>query len=199
MVLASRNFALTFKRENRGQETNNPGILPISFCLPENYFQPQSSPAKNREVAFWGSPATASRTLGCQLLQGIRDFERNRRLQFRGLDYLREMAATKVCLSFWGGGDDTLRYWEIPCVGSLLLAQKPRSPVPDNFIHGQEAVFVQDDLSDLVERVNYYCDHDDEREKIARAGRNIFLRCHTTIARARYFLDALAKRNLFRT
>jgi spore maturation protein CgeB len=90
-----------------------------------------------------------------------------------------------------------LRYWEIPCTGSLLLAQKPRGPVPDNFVHGHEAVFVQDDLSDLVEQVNYYCDHDEEREKIAAAGRQKFLQHHTTVARARYVLDALKERRLF--
>jgi hypothetical protein len=196
-VLNSRSFDLIFKREQHGPEFNNPKILPISFCLPENYYQPPSPPVKTREVAFWGGESSASRRLAIRQLKEVRDFGRNRNLQFWGGDYLRELAATKVCLSFWGSGDDTLRYWEIPCAGSLLMAQKPRSPVPDNFVDRQEAVLVQDDLSDLVERVNYYCDHDDEREKIARAGRNKFLKCHTTVARARYFLDALCERELF--
>src|SRR5205823_6487012 len=130
-------------------------------------------------------------------LKNVRDFERNRSQPFYGVDYMRELAATKIGLSFWGAGDDTLRYWEIACAGSLLVTQKPRSPVPDNFIHRQEAVFVQDDLSDLVECVDYYCDHDGEREKIAAAGREKFLRHHTTVARARYVLDALKERKLF--
>jgi hypothetical protein len=197
-VLSGRSFDLIFKREHRGQETNNPKILPISFCLPANYFQPAQQQMKTREVAFWGSQPTASRKAAINLLKNVRDFERNRNLQFRGDDYMRELAATKIGLSFWGAGDDTLRYWEISCAGSLLLAQRPRSPVPDNFIHQQEAVFLQDDLSDLVEKVNYFCDHDEEREKIAQAGHNKFLKYHTTIARARYFLDSLSGRNYFK-
>jgi hypothetical protein len=197
-VLSKRNFDLIFKREHRGQEANDPKVLPISFCLPENHFPfPSQATAKTRDVAFWGSPAMTSRKAAIQLLKNVRDFERNRSQAFRGADYLRELAATKVGLSFWGAGDDTLRYWEIPCTGSLLLAQKPRGPVPDNFVHGHEAVFVQDDLSDLVEQVNYYCDHDEEREKIAAAGRQKFLQHHTTVARARYVLDALKERRLF--
>lgn len=196
-VLSHRNFDLVFKREHRGQETNNPQVLPISFCLPANYCQSVQSRTKTREVAFWAGGGTASRAVAVSKLKNVRDFERNGSLMFYGQDYIRELAATKVCLSFWGNGDDTLRYWEIPCAGSLLLAQKPRCPVPDNFIHRQEAVFVQDDLSDLVELVNYYCDHDQEREAIARAGLEKFSRCHTTTARARYFLDSLSGRKLF--
>ena len=196
-VLSGRNFDLVFKREHRGQETNNPKVLPLAFCLPSDYFQPPQPQMKTREVAFWGGIATASRKAAIQQLKNVRDFESNRNLKFFGRDYMRELAATKIGLSFWGNGDDTLRYWEIACAGTLLLAQKPRQPVPDNFVAGQEAVFVQDDLSDLVEQVNYYCDHDDAREKIALAGRNKFLKCHTTAARARYFLDALRERGLY--
>jgi hypothetical protein len=196
-VLSRRSFDLVFKREHRGPETNNPKILPISFCLPENYFQMKQPQPKTREVAFWGGSSSASRAVAIGKLRGIRDFECNSSLQFHDRDYLRELAATKVCLSFWGGGDDTLRYWEIPCVGTLLVAQKPRSPVPNNFIHHKEAIFVQDDLSDLVEQVNYYCDHDDERGKIAQAGRNKLLQYHTTTARAQYFLNSLNERKLF--
>jgi hypothetical protein len=155
---------------------------------------------KTREIAFWGSETSASRILAKERLRGVRDFGTTGCIPYpllSGQDYLRELASTKVCLSFWGAGDDTLRYWEIACVGSLLLAQKPRIPVPDNFSHRQEAVFMQDDLSDLPELINYYCDHDDEREAIARAGRAKLLQRHTTTARARYFLNALAERGLF--
>ena len=198
-VLNGRNFDLIFKREHRGSDFNSPKILPISFCLPENYYQPPSPPVKTREVAFWGGETSASRTTTFHKLKNVRDFERNRNLNFRSHDYMRELAATKICLSFWGAGDDTLRYWEIACAGSLLMAQKPRSPVSDNFIDRQEAVFIQDDLSNLIEQINHYCDHDDEREKIAQAGRNKFLKCHTTTARARYFLAALRERNLYQS
>src|SRR6266542_3913714 len=144
------------------------------------------------------SGATKRRRHGrtIRMLRGVRDFAAAGGCDpvpgVRGQEYLRELAATKVCLSFWGAGDDTLRYWEIACVGSLLLAQRPRMPVPDNFIDRREAVFMQDDLTDLVELLNYYCDHDAEREAIAAAGRAKFLRCHTTSARARYFLNRLA-------
>ena len=197
-VLNGRNFDLIFKREHRGPDFNNPKVLPISFCLPENYFQPPSPPVKTREVVFWGGESSASRTVAVQKLKYVRGFERNRSLTFHGHDYLRELATTKICLSFWGAGDDTLRYWEIACAGSLLMAQKPRSPIPDNFIDRQEAVFIQDDLSNLIEQIDYYCDHDDEREQIARAGRSKFLKSHTTVARARYFLTALREHNLFK-
>ncbi|HEX5399121.1 MAG TPA: glycosyltransferase [Verrucomicrobiae bacterium] len=197
-VLNARPFDLIFKREHHGPDVNHPKILPIAFCLPENHYRPPSPPIKKtREVAFWGGASSASRAVAIEKLKNVRDFARNRSVEFRGEDFMCELAATKVCLSFWGAGDDTMRYWEIPCAGSLLMAQKPRSPIPDNFIDRREAVFVRDDLSDLIDLVNYYCDHDDEREEIARAGRKRFLKCHTTRARAKYFLDALHERNLY--
>jgi hypothetical protein len=37
-----------------------------------------------------------------------------KRLLWRQSFQSRELAATKVCLSLWGCGDDTLRYWEFP-------------------------------------------------------------------------------------
>ncbi len=201
-VLAKRDFDLVFKREHRGTLTNHPDVVPISFCLPEDYFVTPTEPiSKTRQVAFRGNETSASRSQAIRMLRGVRDFAAAGGCDpvpgVRGQEYLRELAATKVCLSFWGAGDDTLRYWEIACVGSLLLAQRPRMPVPDNFIDRKEAVFVQDDLTDLVELLNYYCDHDAEREAIAAAGRAKFLRCHTTSARARYFLNRLAGRKLF--
>lgn len=197
-VLNARPFDLIFKREHRGPDVNHPKILPIAFCLPENYFQPPAPPIpKRREVVFWGNTSSASRAVAVEKLKTVRDFARNRTVEFRGEEFMRALAATKVCLGFWGAGDDTMRYWEIPCAGSFLLAQKPRPPIPDNFIDRREAVFVRDDLSDLVELANHYCDHDDEREAIARAGREKFLKCHTTRARAKYFLEALRDRHLF--
>jgi hypothetical protein len=110
-------------------------------------------------------------------------------------EYYRVLARSKVAVSIRGGGFDTLRYWEIAASGTLLLSETPDIEIPHNFEHRRHAVFCRSDLSDLQELIRYYVARDEERERIARAGREHVLKFHTCERRAEYFLD-VCRRNL---
>ena len=110
-------------------------------------------------------------------------------------EYYALLGRSKMALSIRGGGFDTLRYWEVVASGALLLSEQPDIEIPNNFSHGQQALFCRSDLSDLPELVRYYASHDAERESIARAGYEHLLRFHTCERRAEQLL-AVCKQTL---
>jgi len=114
--------------------------------------------------------------------------EEETRRKLAPVDYYSTVARSKVGLSIRGGGFDTLRYWEIVACKTLLLSEAPNIVIPHNYEHRKHAVFCRPDLSDLLELVRYYVQHDDEREAIAVHGHAHLLKYHTCERRAEYFL-----------
>lgn len=87
---------------------------------------------------------------------------------------------------------DTVRYWEIPAHGGMLLAERPPIRIPHNFIDGETAVFFED-MPELEEKLAYYLSQPDEAARIASAGHQHFNKHHTNAARARQLLGYLEK------
>lgn len=97
------------------------------------------------------------------------------------------LSASRISLSVRGAGDDTYRYWEIPYAGSLLLAEHPRTVIPDNFVDGVGAVFAPASrLCDVARRLL-----ETNTEAIAAAGKEKLLRCHMSVNRAQTVIDRL--------
>src|SRR2546426_7587239 len=109
--------------------------------------------------------------------------------------YYTLLGRSKIALSLRGGGFDTLRYWEIVASKTLLVSEWPDIAIPHNFEHGKHAVFCRPDLSDLMEVVRYYVQHDEEREAITANGYAHLLKYQTCEQRAEYFLD-ICRRSL---
>jgi spore maturation protein CgeB len=68
-----------------------------------------------------------------------------------------------------------MRMYEVPAHGMMLLCDKAgRNAHEQIFEPGKEAVFY-DSMDDALEKIEYFLQHDEERERIARAG---FARVH---------------------
>lgn len=87
----------------------------------------------------------------------------------------------------FGFGFDTVRYWEAPAHGCMLLAERPPLRIPFNFKDGESAVFF-DDLAELEDKLEYYLEHPEETVPIARAGHAVVKQYHTGVARAAQLL-----------
>lgn len=192
-----RPFDYIFKREYLIDATHDNNIFPlqISFRLDS---LPKLPSEKIYDVSFWAVETGGEiRTKVLKLLENKFDCSANgtkRNQKFskysrKGSFYLEELKRCKIVINFRGGGWDTMRYWEVPAVGSLMITQKPQLNIPNNFEDKKHVVYCKDDLSDLEELCQYYLDNKEEREKIALAGKKHLEEFHTDIKRAEYILE----------
>ena len=197
-VVEKRPFDLVFKREMLIEQDYGKNVfpLPMSFNMDRLRKLPSE---KKYDVSFWAVESHPIRIQALDLLSGQFDCkdngtERNQKFskyKRKGEFYLEELARCKIVLNFRGGGWDTMRYWEVPAVGSFMISQQPQFVIPNNFEHAKIIVFCQDDLSDLIELCEYYLKNDTAREQIAASGKNHLLQYHTDVKRAEYIINAI--------
>ncbi|WP_455206355.1 glycosyltransferase family protein [Kaarinaea lacus] len=202
-AIAKRPFDLIFKREMLIDQDYGKNVfpLPMSFNMDRARNMPKE---KKYQVSFWAVESHPIRVQALDLLSSqfdckVNGTERNQkfsRYKRKGGFYLQELARCKIVLNFRGGGWDTMRYWEVPAVGSFMISQRPKLVIPHNFEHEKHVAFCQDDLSDLIELCKYYLKNDAAREQIAVNGKNHLLQYHTDIKRAEYIIETI--RNVYK-
>lgn len=180
-----------FKREMLAGVDYGPNVFPLPFAYPECLTPdtPPDADARPKELFWAGKWVFGFRPLYLRRLQEAlgRALEE---APYTQEAYRRELLQSRAGLSLFGFGFDTVRYWELPAHGCLLIAERPRIRIPHNFEDGVSALFF-DDLPELEQRIAWMRQHPAEAAGIARAGREHFLRHHTSAARARQFLGHL--------
>ncbi|MCP4088695.1 MAG: glycosyltransferase family 1 protein [Gammaproteobacteria bacterium] len=102
-----------------------------------------------------------------------------------GLDeYKSTIRNSKISLALEGWGQFTYRHLEVWCLGGFSLSTPSIRDIQLPFANPQEGIHYVafDGLDDLVSKVSYYLEHDEEREKIANAGRSLFEKIYDPIA-----------------
>lgn len=186
--LAGRPMDVLFKREMLAGVDYGSNVIPLPFGFPDPML-PEASSARRVTDVFWaGKQVWGLRPLYLARVERLlgRPFQE----RYPQAEYSQRLRSARIGLSFFGSGFDTVRYWEVPAHGVMLLAEKPPIRIPHNFVDGASAVFFGD-LPELEEKLQYYRSHSAEAEQIAVAGRRHFLKHHTTVARARQFLGHL--------
>lgn len=182
--------SLVFKREMLDGVDYEARTYPLPFGYPES-LSCAGLPIDQRssDTPFWAG----RNEFGLRPLY-VRQLERTTgcgmQTRFDQDTYRDRLRSSLIGLSFFGVGFDTVRYWEIPANGVMLLAERPPIIIPNNFEDGISAVFFET-MSELESKLDYYLKHPDEAARIAAHGYAHYLKHHTTTARARYFLSTV--------
>ena len=201
--IKKRPFDFIFKREYiLSLHEKMKSVYPFPFSFPYNVTIPHV-PEKNKkyDVSFWAQQEPAIRAKALQLLEEKYDCMQNGTTlnqnfdtyKRRGRFYLEEIAKCKVVLNFRGGGWDTMRYWEVPAAGSFLISQKPQILIPDNFVEGTHVSWCDDSLDDLLDKIDYYLLHQNEREEMAKKAHEHLLKYHLNTVRAQNLIEIVKK------
>jgi len=179
-----------FKREMLSGVAYSPQTFPLPLAFPADRV-PAAVEWDRREGLFWaGQLQYGARRLALEWLRDRFGLDIGRHYTQDGYVAALRQALIGFCL--FGNGFDTVRYWELPAQGCMLLAQRPPIRIPHNFRDGESAVFF-DDLPELEEKLEYYLAHPAEVRAIAQAGHEHFKRYHTGVARARQLLAGIAQ------
>ncbi|MES2850561.1 MAG: glycosyltransferase, partial [Bacteroidota bacterium] len=203
-ALQQKPFDIILKREYIPSLHDGAGnIFPFPFSFPYNvHINTVAEEQKKYDVSFWGQQKPLIRENALKLLQGKYDCEKNGTTlnqnfytyKRKGKFYLEELAACKIVLNFRGGGWDTMRYWETPASGALMISQQPQISIPDNFESGKHVVWCDDSLSDLIEKIDHYLEHTAEREAMAVAAKKHLEKYHLNTSRAQYLLQIVKEK-----
>ncbi len=191
-----RDFDIIFKREMKIHLNYASNVLPFTFGFNLSRLPKTTTKVTKYDVAFWAGESHPIRSKAFSLLKDNFDCNSNGTTKGENFDsfnrrgsfYLEELSACKINISLRGGGFDTLRYWEIPAVGSLMLSEPADIKIENNFVDKKQAVFCNPSVDDLLDLCNYYLKNEFKREQIAKKGNQHLLKYHTDIVRANYLL-----------
>ncbi|GMW03780.1 MAG: hypothetical protein AMXMBFR84_49140 [Candidatus Hydrogenedentota bacterium] len=170
-----------FKREMLCCHDYPEPTFPLPFAYPDRLI-PSDSGGSRTNPLFWAGHRKfglrrpyldhIERRLGLSLSQ---DYPQN--------EYREAMLASLVGLNVFGLGYDTVRYWELPAHGCMLLSDRLPIHIPHNFVDGYSAVFF-DTAHDLDEKLDFYLAHPAEATDIAGNGHQQLRQFHSGSARA---------------
>ncbi len=160
-----------FKREGIG----NVAWLPLA-CSPELHDVPDQP--RTIDVSFVGSLNDNTDPRRRRILEGVIERFPNNAVGMQWTDQMaRTYAQSKIVVNAAIKRDVNMRVFEALASGALLITDEADG-LEALFIDGQHLVVYHND-DDLIDLIEYYLEHDDERERIAAAGRKLVYDRHT--------------------
>jgi hypothetical protein len=199
-TVMKRPFDLIFKREMFKNQDYAENVYPCPFAFNlDRIRNVKAVSEKKYDVAFWAGESHEDRKKSFDLLKGKYDCDQNgtskgqtlKSYDRKGDFYFEEVKRCKITINVRGNGWDTLRFWEIPALGSFMLSQELDIIIPNDFKDGLNISYFAKDFSNFYEKIDYFLENEIEREKISKAGYNHLVKYHTDIVRAQYIIDKI--------
>ncbi|MCP4748718.1 MAG: glycosyltransferase [Desulfobacteraceae bacterium] len=189
-------FDLIFKREMLAGVDYGPITFPLPFGYPQGQHRPDFSQSRESNIFWAGKCEYGLRPVYIPALENQLGCSLDR--LYNQTEYLEKLRKSGIGISFFGCGFDTVRYWELPANGVMLLAERPPIRIPFDFVDHESAVFF-DDLAQLQETIRTYQANPKRISQIARAGYEHYRRYHTSVARARQMLGRMEQMGLLKS
>lgn len=180
-------------REYLKKKTYDKRVVP--FSIPCQNYSYLVSYSKMRDLYFWGNASHGDRKrdikrlkkrhLVDSLLKVYKGGEKAKE-KLAQLEYLREMAKSRLCLCFAGAGYCTFRYQEIPSVGSVIAIPKYPWVVRNDYRHLRHCIKYE-----KVEELIPYLKEKSLLEDMADMAHGHFLKYHATPVRYNEWLEYL--------
>lgn len=177
-----------FKREMLACGAYSPNTFPLPFSYPDGRVTRDIGGERSRPFFWAGKRQDGTRSLYLDYIEKRFGFSLDSKLSQE--EYARTLDQAAIGLNLFGLGFDTVRYWELPAHGCMLLSERPPIRIPHNFVDGESAVFFGD-LPELEAKLASYLDHPKDAARIAHAGYDHFLRYHTNSTRAKQLLGRM--------
>jgi len=175
-----------FKREMLTCYDYGPHVYPLPFAYSDDRIPGTVRVEGRSRPLFWaGHRQFSLRRLYIEHIETLLGLDLNQ--TFSQEEYVHALGDSRIGLNIYGFGYDTVRYWELPAHGCMLLAERLPIAVPHNFVDGTSAVFY-DDLGELEQKLLYYIERPEETQAIAQAGHEHLKKYHSGTARAKQFL-----------
>jgi spore maturation protein CgeB len=189
MKFAKEPFVV-FKRELTAKTKKIRGIpyYQMAKIVQDNY-HPEIE--KIYDISFVGSVTSKSRGAFVEKIRQIKKekwfiHETKHSEDMPYDEYIKIINQSKIGLSYFGNGYDTVRYWEIISCKTALLSQMVPLPIENN-LSKEEAVFFREDMSDLEEKIDYLLEGD-RWKNYGEKGYRAFIARHSNIVRTKEFL-----------
>ncbi|MEO6211048.1 MAG: glycosyltransferase [Gemmatimonadaceae bacterium] len=196
--------SLYFKFQYRVRGYSDPRIIPGGYSVSSEHYYRYHGPLRRRYEGrasigvlgrFGYKFHGELRAKAVDILSGARDVHfvgAGKRVRYSR--FLRDVASARLSLDLPGNGPFTFRVPEFLGLGTCLISPRYATSLHVPLIPGVHYVAIEDDLGDLLEKCRYYLAHEEERARIARAGRDYFDRYLHRDHLATYYLRAMLDR-----
>jgi hypothetical protein len=112
--------------------------------------------------------------------------------RLQGRAYRNALCQAKINLALDGIGEYTFRHQELLCLGKFILTSTAirESDLPIPLEEGTHYVAF-DSIPDMLEKIRYYLEHEDERYKIAQAGQAVFREYYDPVKHGAQIAEAI--------
>jgi len=178
-----------FKREYLKDTEYLPIITPLSFSYSEKYI-PENVATTRANTLFWAGKTYPNREPFIKAYEEIHG--RRRFNKWKQDKYSQKLLLNRIGLNLKGFGSDTVRYWELPAHGTLLLSQRLDIVIENDFVDGESALFF-DTVEEMKSKVRFCMNNGSYADSIRSKGHEHFKKFHTSKARAEQLLYKIKK------
>ena len=109
------------------------------------------------------------------------------------IDHVRKINQSRICLNYISTGFFNPRFFEVLACGGFLLTDQPIYDLELVGLRAGEHFATYEGLHDIEDKMEYWLNHDKERERIARRGMRFVRRYHSTKVRVKEFIQKIEK------